>query len=76
MKYFSTRGGDAVTASLAIVRGISPSGGLYVPEAFPRLDIQELAKIQTYEDMAAAVMGPYLPDTDEEQLRSMIAKYI
>ncbi len=39
MQYVSTRG-DGVRAGLseAIARGIAPDGGLYVPEALPRLD--------------------------------------
>ena len=42
MKYLSTRGGEAVTAAQAIVQGISPTGGLYVPSSFPQLDIKSL----------------------------------
>ena len=38
MLYNSTRdSGAAVSAAEAIARGISPEGGLYVPEAFPAL---------------------------------------
>ena len=31
----STRGGAPVTASGAILAGLAPDGGLYVPEHFP-----------------------------------------
>ena len=72
MKYFSTRGGDAVTASQAIVSGIAPSGGLYVPQAYPALDVAALAGLTRYADVAAAVMGPYLSDTDAKKLGDMI----
>lgn len=37
MRYLSTRGGTPdVTASEAILRGIAPDGGLYVPESVPK----------------------------------------
>lgn len=73
MKYFSTRGGDAVTASEAIVNGISPTGGLYVPESFPAMCLETLAKLNSYQDVAATVMHPFLPDTDEADLFAMIS---
>ncbi|HPW17367.1 MAG TPA: threonine synthase [Candidatus Aminicenantes bacterium] len=38
MRYVSTRGGaPAVSAAEAILRGIAPDGGLYVPETVPRV---------------------------------------
>jgi len=71
MQYKSTRGGETVSAAQAIVRGISPSGGLYVPEEFPQLDPATLNN--DYLGTAYAVMSRYLPDTDPDRLRSMIA---
>ena len=61
MNYFSTRGGDAVTASQAIVAGIAPSGGLYVPECFPAADLAAIAAMTGYADVAAAVMAALRP---------------
>ena len=40
MRYLSTRGGEPVRAAEAIVRGISPSGGLYVPEEYPQIQVE------------------------------------
>ena len=40
MKFISTRATDntaAVTASEAILKGLAPDGGLYIPESFPHL---------------------------------------
>ena len=37
MRYVSTRGGESVSPSQAILRGIAPDGGLYVPEEIPAL---------------------------------------
>jgi hypothetical protein len=39
MRYVSTRGGgEPVNFSTALLRGIAPDGGLYVPEAWPRYE--------------------------------------
>ncbi|GAA5856044.1 hypothetical protein JCM8547_002953 [Rhodosporidiobolus lusitaniae] len=38
MKYFSTRGGDErLTFEEAVLRGLAPNGGLYIPEHLPAL---------------------------------------
>ena len=58
MRYLSTRGGDAVSAAQAIVMGISPSGGLFVPESFPKLDPASLSG--NYRADAFKVMSLYL----------------
>ena len=42
MLYRSTRGGEAITSAQAIVRGIAPDGGLYVPESLPFLEEDEV----------------------------------
>ena len=48
MKYQSTRN-HALTASpaAAVLQGIAPDGGLYMPEAIPVLDWQSLMKEDT-----------------------------
>ncbi len=71
MRYFSTRGGEPVTAAQAIVQGISPSGGLYVPESYPSVAPDPKADA-AYVDTALRVMRAYLPETDEAQLREML----
>ena len=52
--YKSTRSADkTVTASYAILKGLAEDGGLFVPTAFPKLDvsIDELA-VMTYQEVA------------------------
>ena len=71
MRYLSTRGGEPVSAAEAIVRGISPSGGLYVPESYPSVPPDPKAGAK-YTDVALRVMRGYLPETDEAQLRQML----
>ncbi|MDL2257898.1 threonine synthase [Eubacteriales bacterium OttesenSCG-928-K08] len=67
MQYISTRGGEPVSAAEAIVRGISPSGGLFVPQEFPSVPMQNWVNQNNYPTLAATIMQPYL-DMPEEQL--------
>ncbi len=74
--YRSTRGDNtAVTASRAILKGLSEDGGLYVPDQIPSLDIpvQDLAKM-SYQEVAYQVMSRFLTDFTEEELRSCIQR--
>lgn len=73
MRYLSTRGGEHVSAAEAIVRGISPSGGLYVPESFPSVQ-PSYNSAEDYLSTALRVMRAYLPQTDGQMLGQMIAK--
>ena len=59
MLYNSTRdSGAAVSAAEAIARGISPEGGLYVPEAFPALSDEDFETLRGG-DYPASVAGAY-----------------
>lgn len=65
MKYTSTRDASvAIDSAQAIVNGLSPDGGLYVPQSFPglnRADFDELCGMD-YPERAAKVMSLYLTD--------------
>lgn len=65
MKYQSTRN-HALTASpaAAVLRGIAPDGGLYMPEAIPVLDWQSLIKEDTL-TMSARILSALLPDYED-----------
>lgn len=68
MQFFSTRDTSRrVSASEAIAQGLSPEGGLFVPEAFPSVDAQAVCKLD-YPQMAAAILGEYLTDYAPEFL--------
>lgn len=71
MKYTCTRnGGVSISASEAILAGISPDGGLYLPESFPHFsleDISAMAKLD-YAGRAARVIGSFLEDFSKEEL--------
>ena len=72
--YQSTRGkGEPVTASQAILKGLSEDGGLFVPTQIPALDVSmdELSRM-TYQETAYQVMSRLLTDFTEEELRTCI----
>ena len=65
--YKSTRGkGETVTASMAILKGLSEDGGLFVPTEIPKLDVpvEKLAQM-TYQETAYEVMSRFLTDFTE-----------
>ena len=74
--YSSTRGANVrVTASEAIIMGLAPDGGLFVPQTIPTLDrpLKDLAGL-SYKDLAYEVMQLFLTDYTEEELRDCIEK--
>ncbi len=64
MSFFSTRGGAAVTASQAILHGLAPDGGLYVPAMFPPIGKKKLAELtqMDYCQRASTILRTYLED--------------
>lgn len=74
--YRSTRDDSVkVTASQAILKGLAPDGGLFVPDSIPSLDksFEELSKM-SYAEVAYEVMKLMLDDFTEEELKECIAK--
>lgn len=72
--YKSTRDSSKlVTASQAILKGLSDDGGLFVPTALPKLDksIDELSKMD-YKGIAYEVMKLFLSDFTEDELKNCI----
>lgn len=64
-----------VTASEAILKGLAPDGGLFVPEEIPSLDISlDELKDMTYQQTAYEVMKLFLTDFTEEELKACISK--
>lgn len=64
MSFFSTRGGACVTASQAILTGIAPDGGLYVPAMFPPVTMKKLSDLteMDYRQRASAILRLFLED--------------
>lgn len=63
MKFVSTSG-DAPAASIreALVGGIAPDGGLYVPERVPRLETWERLRGASVADIATELLAPYVDE--------------
>lgn len=76
LQYKSTRNsGLEVTASEAILKGLAPDGGLFVPASVPALDIpMDELKEMDYQETAYVVMKQFLTDFTEEELKSCIDK--
>jgi len=74
LKYFSTRTpGVSVTASEAILKGLSDDGGLFVPESIPSLDV-DLDKLadMDYQHVAYEIMSRFFDDFTKEELEHCI----
>ncbi len=60
LKYISTRGHEeALSFSEAVVRGIAPDGGLYVPVSMPTDGLSMITGDEAYGDLARKVMAPF-----------------
>ncbi len=72
--YSSTRGAQGqIKASEAILRGLAPDGGLYVPDHIPHLEktLREISELD-YQGTAYEVMKLLLTDYTEEELKYCI----
>ncbi len=72
MRYVSTRDSSLkITAAEAIARGLSPDGGLFVPESLPLVSPETLRSLgcMSYPQRAAAIMGLFLEDYSTEELK-------
>lgn len=75
MKYISTRGNSKpVQASEAIVRGMVPQGGLYLPESIPVLSSEDMHAMteMSYQEMAEMILAKYLGDFDAAEIHEMV----
>ena len=77
MKYLSTRNRDIrVPAAKTIARGLSPDGGLYVPEVLPTLPDGALKSLcgMNYTQRAVYVMSMFLDDFTASELTRYTSK--
>jgi threonine synthase len=70
----STRGrAPALDFDEVVLAGLAADGGLYVPQTWPRLDVEALRGLE-YADLAARVLAPFAaPALDEAELRTVCA---
>jgi len=78
MRYISTRGSAPVLSfEEAMLTGLARDGGLYVPETIPQMSHDDIAALagKSYEEIAFAVMRPFIGDTfTDTEFREIIAK--
>lgn len=64
MRFHSTRGRAApVTFDEALVRGLAPDGGLYVPDRWPRFAPADFAGLDTLAAVGARLIAPFAADS-------------
>lgn len=77
MKYISTRGnGQKMTATEAIIAGLADDGGLFVPTEMPQVSMDFISGLQglSYEERAERVLGCFLTDYSEEEIRGCVER--
>lgn len=77
MKYTSTRDSSLqISSAEAIVKGISPDGGLFVPTEFPKVDGDFIASLtkMNYKERAKAVLSLFLTDFSEDEISGFVEK--
>lgn len=58
MNYYSTRGSGPVSLATALVEGLAPDGGLYLPESLPSISLPESGHLSAVGEI---VLSPFLP---------------
>jgi threonine synthase len=79
MNYISTRGAgsnERHTFSDILLGGLAKDGGLYLPNEYPRVSADELAKWRalSYADLAFEVLSKFSDDIPADDLRSLTRK--
>lgn len=78
MQYTSTRGtAPQLDFEATMLTGLARDGGLYLPHHIPAMTQTQIAALagQSYEDIAFAVMRPFIGDTfSDDEFRRIIAK--
>src|SRR5690606_17531909 len=75
MRYVSTRGGmTPKTFSEILLSGLSPDGGLAIPEIYPRINRETLAawRGMSYRSLAFEILSLFMDDIPTEDLRAII----
>ena len=61
IRFHSTRDSStSVTFSQALLQGLAPDGGLYVPTSWPRIDVDALSRETTLPGIATRLIAPFV----------------
>src|ERR1035437_7471966 len=79
MRYISTRGTPGApgkTFTEILLAGLAPDGGLYLPEAYPRVTSSELAAWRKlpYHALALQVLGKFITDIPAVDLKTLVER--
>jgi len=75
MRFVSTRGGPEVSLDRALVNGIAPDGGLYVPVELPTFSVGDFAVATTLPEVAAVLLKPFFTDSSlRDDLANVLAE--
>lgn len=77
MLFLSTRGkADMVCSAHAITRGMADDGGLFVPQKFIALPLDEIIALHnlSYQERAAKILSLFLTDYTEDELKDAADK--
>lgn len=77
MIYHSTRNAQLqVSSAQAIVKGIAPDGGLFVPSEKPKISIEDIAGLadKNYREKAKGILGLFLSDFTEKEISDCVEK--
>ncbi|RTL47584.1 MAG: threonine synthase [Rhodocyclaceae bacterium] len=77
MRYISTRGQSPAESFCDILLGgLAPDGGLYLPEAYPQVSKETLARWRglSYADLAYEVLSLYITDIPAADLKALVHK--
>ena len=77
MFYHSTRDKSVALSSCeAIIKGLAPDGGLFVPNQIPKLSDEEIQALpeMSYAQRAVHILGKFLTDYTEKELSECVAK--
>ncbi|MCL2075828.1 MAG: threonine synthase [Betaproteobacteria bacterium] len=77
MRYISTRGrAPALSFCDILLAGLAPDGGLYLPESYPKVSPEELARWRglSYAELAFAILSKYIDDIPPADLKALADK--
>ena len=75
MKYLSTRGIKANSFKEVLFSGLADDGGLFVPEQWPLINVDQLDPNISYIDLTFTIINPFIEnEIPEEDLKKIITK--
>ncbi|HMB91751.1 MAG TPA: threonine synthase [Rhodothermales bacterium] len=75
-RFISTRGGtEAVSFAQALLTGLAPDGGLYIPDQLPKLHPSDWESTSSFAELAGRVLGKWLgAEIEERTLEALLAE--